>query len=86
MTKCQHADAYLAIFPPRCGCETCLLTWQAAQHERIRRANAGRTWRCSVCRRKGETNTVGCTNRSCPAVVNPMRHERDLAIFRKDAA
>lgn len=27
MTKCRYADKYKAIYPPRCGCETCALKW-----------------------------------------------------------
>lgn len=25
--KCSYADKYKAIYPPRCGCETCWNKW-----------------------------------------------------------
>ena len=31
MTKCSHADRYLAKRAPRCGCDTCRLKWLETQ-------------------------------------------------------
>jgi hypothetical protein len=30
LTKCRHADAYKAIYAPRCGCDYCALKWEIA--------------------------------------------------------
>lgn len=43
MIKCEAADRYEAVYPPRCdggkACEACVAKWQAAQQARIDRAN-----------------------------------------------
>lgn len=46
MMKCESADRYQAIHPPRCNagnaCDTCVAKWQEAQAVRIQRANASK--------------------------------------------
>lgn len=74
MKKCKNADAYQAIYPPRCNggkpCDACVAKWQAAQRRRIVKANVGTRHEDAMRKKYGDdVDTTAATTAALAAVV-----------------